>query len=407
MCEWSALDDYESEIRRLVEEQGYTCTQVQEVLQQQYGLGRGSSISSISKFCATRNIHRFDYARLGRDGVDAVVRPAVTVCGPVYGRKMMTGMLRASGYRLGERAVRRALAQMTPQYTQMRREGTARQTNPHVYYAEYAGHKIHMDQNEKLVDFGVTEVVASDGFSGKILGFSVMPIKNNLIIYDDVYREICLRHGLFDQLRVDHGREFYLCLYQQDNLRDFRTNVNRPPFIQSQSRQNHAAERKWVEVNSRINYPIKYTLCALVNNVFLDIDDPFWKHCVSAIASKCCMVGLQNFIPAWNSHTIPSKGIPDALFAAHLRTARIPPQFLPPAEELGAEYIRNGGTLTYPAPFGRDPLDGHPDLQVQRETLLLSTCSCDEMFYDCLLGHSGLFWEGLETYANITHRLEQ
>lgn len=209
MCEWSALDDYETEIRRLVEEQGYTCTQVQEVLQQQYGLGIGSSISSISKFCATRNIHRFDYARLGRDGVDAV-RPAVNVCGPVYGRKMMTGMLRASGYRLGERAVRRALAQMTPQYTQMRREGTARQTNPHVYYAEYAGHKIHMDQNEKLVDFGVTEVVATDGFSGKILGFSVMPIKNNLIIYDDVYREICLRHGLFDQLRVDHGREFYL-----------------------------------------------------------------------------------------------------------------------------------------------------------------------------------------------------
>ncbi len=66
------------------------------------------------------------------------------------------------------------------------------------------------------------------------------------------------------------------------------------------------------------------------------------------------MVGLQNFIPAWNAHTIPSKGIPDALFAAHLRTARILPHFLPPAEEL--------------APFERDPLDGQPDLQVQRET---------------------------------------
>ncbi len=39
-----------------------------------------------------------------------------------------------------------------------------------------------MDQNEKLIDFGVTEVVASDDFSGKILGFSVMPINNNLII---------------------------------------------------------------------------------------------------------------------------------------------------------------------------------------------------------------------------------
>lgn len=222
-----------------------------------------------------------------------------------------------------------------------------------------------------------------------------------------MYREICLRHGLFDQLRVDHGREFYLCLYQQDNLSAFRTNVNRHPFIQSQSMQNHAAERKWVEVNSRINYPVKYTLCALVNNGFLEIDDPFVKHCVSAIASKCCMAGLQNFIPAWNAHTIPSKGIPDALFAAHLRTARIPPQFFPPAEELAADYIRNVGTLTYPAPFGCDPLDGHPDLQMQRETLLLSTCSYDEMFYDCLLGHSGLFWEGLETYVNITRRLEQ
>ncbi|RXN09858.1 complement C1q 2 [Labeo rohita] len=99
----------------------------------------------------------------------------------------------------------------------MRKEETARQTNAHVYYAEYAGHKLHMDQNEKLMDFGVTKVVASDGFSGKIMGFSVMLIKNNLIIYDEVYREICLNHGLFDQLRVDHGCELYLCLYQQDN----------------------------------------------------------------------------------------------------------------------------------------------------------------------------------------------
>lgn len=75
---------------------------------------------------------------------------------------------------------------------------------------------------------------------------------------------------------------------------------------------------------------------------FLDIDDPFWKYCVSAIASKCCVVGLQNFIHAWNTHTIPSKGTPDALFAAHLRTSQIPPQFFPPAEDFAADYIRNG-----------------------------------------------------------------
>lgn len=49
----------------------------------------------------------------------------------------------------------------------------------------------------------VTEVVASGGFSSKILGFVVMPIKNNLTIYDEVFRYICLKYGHFDQLRVD------------------------------------------------------------------------------------------------------------------------------------------------------------------------------------------------------------
>lgn len=65
---------------------------------------------------------------------------------------------------------------MTQVYT---RNGTARQTNPCAYYAEYVNHKLHMDQNEKLVDiFGVTEVAESDCLSGKIMGSSVMPVKH-------------------------------------------------------------------------------------------------------------------------------------------------------------------------------------------------------------------------------------
>ncbi|KAL1250721.1 hypothetical protein QQF64_018517 [Cirrhinus molitorella] len=340
----------------------------------------------------------FDYARLGRTGVDVLVGSAVTACGPVCGRKVMTGMLRASGFRLGERRIRRALAQV------MRREGTTRQINPHVYYAEYAGHKLHMDQNEKLIDFGVTEILASDGFSGKIMGYSVMPIKNNLTIYDEVYREICLNYGLFDQLRVDHGREFYLCLYQQDNLEAYRTNTHRLPFIQSQSRQNHAAERKWVEINARINYPIKNVLCSLTNNGLLDIDDPCVKNCVSYIASKCCLVGLQNFVSAWNAHTIPHKGIPDALFAAHLRTARIPSHLI--AAVVAANYVSNGGTLTYPSLYGQDPLDRYPDRQLQRENLWSSAYQFDHLFYATLVGNSGLFWDALDMYMSITHSLE-
>lgn len=64
----------------------------------------------------------------------------------------------------------------------------ARNLNPIPYHAEYMGHKLHMDQNEKLGMFGVTHVVAVDGYSSKIVANATMPIKNNLIIYEQVYR---------------------------------------------------------------------------------------------------------------------------------------------------------------------------------------------------------------------------
>ena len=50
------------------------------------------------------------------------------------------------------------------------------------------GHKLHMDQNEKLVMFGATHVLAIDGLTSNIVGHSTMPVKNNLIIYENVYR---------------------------------------------------------------------------------------------------------------------------------------------------------------------------------------------------------------------------
>lgn len=50
------------------------------------------------------------------------------------------------------------------------------------------GHKLHIDQNEKLVMFGATHVLAIDGFSSKSVAQATMPVKNNLVIYDQVYR---------------------------------------------------------------------------------------------------------------------------------------------------------------------------------------------------------------------------
>ena len=42
-----------------------------------------------------------------------------------------------------------------------------------------------MDQNEKLGMFDVTHVVAVDGNSSKIVANATMPVKKNLIIYDE------------------------------------------------------------------------------------------------------------------------------------------------------------------------------------------------------------------------------
>lgn len=58
--------------------------------------------------------------------------------------------------------------------------------NPVPYNAAYMGEKVHNDQNEKLV--GVTHIVAVDKFSSKIVARATMPVKNNLTIYESVYR---------------------------------------------------------------------------------------------------------------------------------------------------------------------------------------------------------------------------
>lgn len=50
------------------------------------------------------------------------------------------------------------------------------------------GHKLHVDQNENFVLFGATHVMAIDIFSEKVVSHSTMPIKNNIVTYEEVYR---------------------------------------------------------------------------------------------------------------------------------------------------------------------------------------------------------------------------
>ncbi len=100
----------------------------------------------------------------------------------------MTGLLASQGLRVSQKRMGDALRKINPGYHHARRTATARQMNPVPYRADYFGQKLHIDQNEKLVMFGVTHVCAIDGYSGKIVGFITMPIKNNLEIYSHLFR---------------------------------------------------------------------------------------------------------------------------------------------------------------------------------------------------------------------------
>ncbi len=53
--------------------------------------------------------------------------------------------------------------------------------------------------------FGVTHVLAIDGYSRKIVGFVTVPKKNPIVIYDVLFRPLLLMEGLLDQVHVEGG----------------------------------------------------------------------------------------------------------------------------------------------------------------------------------------------------------
>ena len=56
----------------------------------------------------------------------------------------------------------------------------------------------------------------------------------------------------------------------QQHLAHHRAWQDRPPALQSTSRQNHRVERMWSEVNQRINYPVKRILVQMEGSDEID-----------------------------------------------------------------------------------------------------------------------------------------
>lgn len=100
----------------------------------------------------------------------------------------MTGLLTSQGITVSQERIRKSLSRVNPLYQSLRATKTERRTNPIPYKADYFGHKLHIDQNEKLVMYGATHICAVDGYSGMIVGFITTPIKNNVEIYTHLFR---------------------------------------------------------------------------------------------------------------------------------------------------------------------------------------------------------------------------
>ena len=103
-----------------------------------------------------------------------------------------------------------SVKRLDPASHQIKHEIVGRSLNPKCYNADYFDHKVHMDQNEKLKMVEVNHVIARDGYTGIIVAFCTMPVKNNLIIYDEICSHFTMTYGLWDQVRVDGGQEFNL-----------------------------------------------------------------------------------------------------------------------------------------------------------------------------------------------------
>jgi hypothetical protein len=70
--------------------------------------------------------------------------------------------------------------------------------------------------------YGITHVLAVDGYSRKIVGFITLPVKNAVAIYDLLLRPLLLMEGLWEQVRIDDGREFALVISAQQSLAPLR-----------------------------------------------------------------------------------------------------------------------------------------------------------------------------------------
>ena len=388
--------------------EGKTHSEVSSLLLSRFPGVRGLSERNVRRFCRGNRIHY--RSRFSDRQLDAEVCIIVRSVGHTYGRKTIQGLLRARGIRVSQSRVSKSLTRVAPAGVTVRQNLASRQLNPVPYQALYYGEKLHVDQNEKLVHFGVTHVLAVDGFSRKIVGLITLPVKNAVSIYNALMRPLLLSEGMWDQVRIDHGTEFCLLAAMQQHLANLVPTQNRlhqHPVMQSSSTNNHRVERLWVEVNQRVNYPVKRILVALEANGSIDLSNEVVKFCVSYTTIRLLEEALLLFIESWNNHRIPgpSGGIPNVLAVSRSNLTTLPMHYVPTTDQAIRLFIDNGGHLTLQSLFGVDPLSDFPQMQLLRERDFQSQYpSTANIFQDILHSNGSIFKDYIQYFIHLTEK---
>ena len=252
--------------------------------------------------------------------------------------------------------------------------------------------------------FGVTHVMARDGYSGMIVAYSTMPVKINLTIYEEIYKRTVLKYGLWDQVRVDGGKEFVLICHVQEIMRDQRRNSSIVPYKTTKSTENNIIERIWVEVNSRINYPLKKALNQFIRDGSIDFSSQLTRFAVSWITCRVSRVGLERFVEAWNHHSIPKKGQPIELMRAKNRASPVTNML---SKEEAADHYESvvEKSLTRVNGFGTDPLSHCAELNKRSESEVLKKCCFETIFSDIQQDNTRSFLSCIQHFIFVSNAL--
>lgn len=82
----------------------------------------------------------------------------------------MHGLIKSQNLSVGGvHKISNSMKKLDPINHTKRVQAVSRRTNPIPYRADYFGHRLHCDQNEKLQEFGICHVAGCDGYSGIIM----------------------------------------------------------------------------------------------------------------------------------------------------------------------------------------------------------------------------------------------